>query len=229
VNAQKAATARAREAATATHAAQLQAASEAQATATASVFLQFQINYTLITSTHPVIDDPMHDPKSYNWDTGAGCAFKNKTYTVTITQKSSFIPCIAKNTKLDNFVYQVRMKIVKGDAGGLIFRASTTNSKSYLFNIGQDGSYSVYYYPGDATQTTRTISSGFSDLIVPGQGRENLATVIARKNNVDLYINKKYLTSFQDSNLTTGQIGIIANDNQNDTEVICTQVQVWHL
>ncbi len=229
VNTLQAATARAQEAATATHTAQLHTTSEAQATATTSVLLQFQTNYALITSTHPAIDDQMHGPNLYKWDTGIGCAFKNKMYSVTITQKSSFIPCIAKNTKLSNFVYQVRMKIVKGDAGGLIFRASTASSKSYLFNIGQDGSYSIYYYPGDATQTTKTISSGFSDLIATGQGRENLVAVVAKKNSVDLYINKKYLTSFQDSNLTTGQIGIIANDNQNDTEVVCTRVQVWHL
>jgi hypothetical protein len=224
-----AATARAQEAATATHNVQLQATSEAQATATASVLLQFQTNYVLITSTRPAIDDQMHGPNPYKWDTGIGCTFKNKTYSVTITQKSSFIPCIAKNTKLSNFVYQVRMKIIKGDAGGLIFRANATSSKAYLFNIGQDGSYSIYYYPGDAAQTTKTISSGFSDLIATGQGRENLVAVIAKKNSVDLYINKKYLTSFQDSNLTSGQIGIIANDNQNDTEVVCTQIQVWHL
>lgn len=229
VNAQQAATAQAQEAATATHTAQIQAISEAHATATASTLSQLQTNYELLTSMHPIIDDQMHSPNLYKWDTGIGCAFKNKSYIVTVTQKSSFIPCIAKNTKFDDFVYQVRMKIVRGDAGGLIFRASTTSSKSYLFNIGQDGSYSIYYYPSDATKTTKTISSGFSDLIAAGQGRENLVAVIARKNTVDLYINKKYLTSFQDSNLTTGQIGIIANDNQNDTEVVCTQVQVWHL
>ena len=229
INERHAATAQAQGAVTATRTAQIQATSEAQATATASVLAQLQTNYEQTTSTHPTINDQMHGPNLYQWDTGIGCAFKNESYTVTITQKSSFIPCIAKSTKFDNFAYQVRMKIARGDAGGITFRADTASSRSYLFNIGQDGSYSIYYYPGDATRTTKTISSGFSDLIVTGPNQENLVAAIARKNRVDLYINKKYLTSFQDSNLTTGKIGIIANDNQNDTEVVCTQVQVWHL
>ncbi len=223
------ATAQAQEVATATRTAQLQATTQAQVTATATTLAWLQTNYEMVTSKHPTISDQMHSPNLYNWDTGTGCAFKDGSYVVTITQKSSFIPCIAKSTKFGNFVYQVRMKIVKGDAGGITFRANTTSSKSYLFNIGQDGSYSIYYYPGDATRTTKTISSGFSNLIAMGQGQENLVAVMARNNQVDLYINKKYLTSFQDSNLTVGQIGVIANDNQNNTEVVCTQVQVWNL
>ncbi len=229
MNARSAATAQAQEAATATHTTQIQATSEAQVIATASALAQLQTNYEMITSTHPAISDQMHTPNLYNWDTGTGCAFKNGSYVVTITQKSSFIPCVAKNTKFSDFVYQVRLKILRGDAGGITFRANTTSSKSYLFNIGQDGSYSIYYYPGNATKTTQTISSGFSNLIITGQNQENLVAVMARKNTVDLYINKKYLTSFQDGNLTAGQIGIIANDNQNNTEVVCTQVQVWNL
>ena len=227
MNAHSAATAQEQEAATTTHIMQLQATGEAQATATASVLAQLQTNYELITSTRPAMSDEMHGPDPYHWDTGTGCAFKSRSYVITITQKSSFIPCVAKSTKFSDFAYQVNLKILRGDAGGITFRANAT--RSYLFNIGQDGSYSIYYYPGDATKTTQTISSGFSNLIITGQNQENLVAVIARKNMVDLYINKKYLTSFQDSNLTAGQVGIIANDNQNNTEVVCTQVQVWNL
>ncbi|GAC1356721.1 MAG: hypothetical protein NVS2B12_03540 [Ktedonobacteraceae bacterium] len=211
------------------HSAQLQATGEAQERATADALARLQANYDLITSTRPAINDQMHGPDLYKWDTDTGCAFKDGGYHVAISQKGSFIPCLAKGTKFSNFVYQVRMKILKGDAGGIVFRATQTNSQSYLFNVGQDGSYSVYYYPGDASGTTRTITHGFSNLLATGLGQENLLGVIARKNMLDLYINKKYLTSFQDVNLTVGRIGIIANDNQNNTEVVCIQAQVWNL
>lgn len=225
ISTQQIATAQAQESERATHTAQIQA----QAQATTSALAQLQADYELITSTRPTMNDLMHSSSPHNWDTGTGCSFKHSSYSITITQKASFIPCIAKGTKFSNFAYQVRMKIVQGDAGGIIFRANATNSQAYLFNIGQDGSYSMYYYPGDATKTTRMISSGFSNLIATGEDQENLLAVIARKNRLDLYINKKYLTSFQDSNLTAGQIGIIANDNLSNTEVVCTQAQVWKL
>ena len=204
-------------------------AQQARTQATTSALDQLQANYDLVTNTRPVLNDQMRNAASHDWDTGNGCDFKKGGYSVTISQKASFIPCTAKNTKFGNFAYQARLKIVKGDAGGIAFRANAANSKAYLFNIGQDGSYSIYYYPGDSTKTTKTISNGFSNLIATGQGEENLIAVIARKNTLDLYINKKYLISFQDSNLTIGQIGIIANDNQNNTEVVCTQAQVWNL
>ncbi len=226
ISAQHTATVQAQKIVKATLTAQVQ---QDQAQATASVLDHLQANYELITSTRPVLNDQMHSATSHDWDTGTGCAFKKGGYSVTIAQKAAFIPCTAKNTKFSNFAYQVRLKIVKGDAGGITFRANATNSKAYLFKIGQDGSYSIYYYPGDATRTTKTISNGFSNLITTGPGEENLIAVIARKNILDLYINKKYLTSFQDSNLTAGQVGIIANDNQNNTEVVCMQAQVWEL
>ncbi len=229
INAQHTAAALAQENDKATYTAQVQSTSQAQTQATASALEQLQANYELITSMQPAINDQMHSAAPHNWDTGTGCAFKNGSYSITIAQKASFIPCTAKNIQFSNFAYQIRMKIVRGDAGGITFRANATNSKSYIFNIGQDGSYSIYYYPGDATKTTKTISNGFSNLIATRQGQENLLAVIARKNILDLYINKKYLTSFQDSNLTTGQIGIVANDNLNNTEVVCMQVQVWDL
>ncbi len=201
--------------------------SQAQASATAAVVAALQMNYDQITATTPNLNDPLQNSSLYNWDTGAGCTFTNGAYHITMAKKGFFLYCTAQNTDFSNFAYQVQMRIVTGDFGGIIFRADTVNTKFYLFRIGQDGSYNLFYYPDKEGTHSKSLVSGISPLINAGTNQDNLIAVIARGSSIDLYINKKYLISVTDSSLTTGKIGVVAEDSTNPADVAYGQVQVW--
>ncbi|HEU5227331.1 MAG TPA: DnaJ C-terminal domain-containing protein [Ktedonobacteraceae bacterium] len=213
----------------ATATAQVVATAQAQASATATVVNGLQANYNQITGNTPVLDDPLQNANLYNWDTGTGCAFTNGEYHVTIAQKDVFLYCSEQAADFSNFAYQVQMKIINGDFGGIIFRADTTNTKFYLFRIGQDGSYDLFYYPDKEGAHAKTLISGNSALILTGANQNNLIAAVVNNNTIDLYINKKYLISVNDPVLKTGKIGVIAQGGANAADVVYTHAQVWKL
>ncbi|GCE05580.1 hypothetical protein KDAU_29090 [Dictyobacter aurantiacus] len=213
----------------ATHAAQISATLIAQDRATATAVARHQNNYDLVTSSFPSINDDLHNPDIYNWDTGSGCTFNNSTYNVTVAEKGFFLPCIAKNTSLSNFVYQVDMKIISGDAGGLIIRSHGDNSQSYIFVVGQDGSYSIYYYSGENRKAAQTLADGYNSQIITGYRQVNTLAVLASGSSLDFYINRKYVTSVIDTTLSSGQIGVLANNYKRSTLVAYSHARVWKL
>ncbi|GLV58823.1 hypothetical protein KDH_56530 [Dictyobacter sp. S3.2.2.5] len=213
----------------ATHAAQISATLVAQDRATATAVARHQNNYDLITRAFPNINDDLHNPDIYNWDTGSGCTFSNSAYNVAVAEKGFFLPCIAKNTSLNNFVYQVDMKIIRGDAGGLIVRARGDNSQSYIFVVGQDGSYSIYYYSGEDKKAAQTLTDGYNSQIIMGYKQVNTLAVLASGSSLDFYINRKYVTSVIDTTLSSGQIGVLANNYKRSTLVTYSHARIWKL
>lgn len=218
-----------RAAALATHEASANATAAAMVAATATLRAIHQETYNQVTKAPPILSDMLRNPNTYNWDTGAGCAFANGTYTATVTQKGFFLPCLAKHTNFSNFAYQVAMKINRGDAGGLVIRANAANTQSYLFVVDQDGTYSVYYYPGNAKQRAQTLTDGYSGYIKSGLNQKNYLGVIASGTSLDFYINNKYITSVTDGHRSSGLIGVLANNYTNTTAVVYTQAKVWKL
>lgn len=213
----------------ATHAAQISATLIAQDRATATAVARHQRNYDLITSAFPDINDDLHNPDIYNWDTGSGCTFTNATYNVSVAEKGFFLPCIAKNTRLSNFIYQVDMKIINGDAGGLIVRARGDNAQSYIFVVGQDGSYSIYYYSGENRKAAQTLADGYNDQILTGYKQVNTLAILASGSSLDFYVNKKYVASVIDTTLNNGQIGVLANNYKRSTLVSYSHARIWKL
>lgn len=211
----------------ATHAAQLSATVQAQEQATATSVAYHQKNYQEMTSSSPDISDDLHNPDTYNWDTGSGCSFTNSSYSASVSQKGFFLPCLAQHTQLSNFVYQVDMTILTGDAGGLIARARDDNSHSYIFVVGQDGSYSIYYYASDSKNAAQPLAEGYSEHIMTGHHKKNTLGVLASGSSLDFYINKKYVASVVDTTLGGGQIGVLANNYKHTTEVVYSHARVW--
>ncbi|GCE27196.1 hypothetical protein KDA_26800 [Dictyobacter alpinus] len=211
----------------ATHAAQLSATVTAQNEAKATAVAYHQKNYAEMTSLSPIINDDLRNPDTYDWETGSGCSFKDSSYNTSVSQKGFFLPCIAQNIQLKNFVYQVDMNITKGDAGGLIVRAHSDTSRSYIFVVGQDGSYSIYYYEGNHKKAALALAEGYSEHINTGYHKENTLGVLASGTSLDFYINKKYTTSVIDTTLGSGQIGVLANNYKHSTEVIYSHARVW--
>jgi eukaryotic-like serine/threonine-protein kinase len=179
------------------------------------------------------INDPLgNNSRGYHWAVGPGtvstaCAFHDGAYHASVSQPSTLLFCPSRSSDFSDFTYQVQMTIISGDQGGIGFRVDTTQNPPPLayFRISTTGQYWFDVYTG----SPRTLSSGLSPAIHMGLNQPNLLAVVARGSTIDLYINLIHIATVMDSSASHGQIGVIANDISNATEVVFSNARVWTL
>ena len=176
-------------------------------------------------------------PTSQN--TEGTCAFQGGTYDIQGTKANYMEVCLNGETYFSNFVYEVSLKIVKGDCGGLAFRSNFP--LLYYFLICQDGHYRLTRYDRDHTEQRRVIVAGLSNAIRSGYSHENTIAVVASGTTLNLYINQRFIGHFTDGAYTVGQLGLMvhtcrvvfadARPNLCDapTEVRFQDAKVWKL
>jgi hypothetical protein len=206
-----------------------QGTAQANATATA-----LQNIYTTATNGTPTLNDPLSQQDSSNWEVdtkngGGGCAFTNGAFHASMPQAGFFASCFAQASHYSNFAFQVQMNILKGDRGGIIFRADSTNFKFYLFRVGQDGSYNLFLYVDNNGNHARSLVQGNTSAMHTGQNQNNTVAVVARNANLYLYVNQQYIASVNDNTFGSGQIGLFADDQKNPTEVAFSNLKIWTL
>ncbi len=207
------------------------AQSTAQANATATAL---QNIYTSATSGTPALNDLLSQQDSLNWEVdtkngGGGCAFTNGAFHASMPQVGFFASCFAQASNYSNFAFQVQMNILKGDRGGIIFRADSANFKFYLFRLAQDGSYNLFLYVDNNGSHARSLLQGNTSAMHTGQNQNNTVAVVARNANIYLYVNQQYIASISDNTFASGQIGIFADDQKNPTEVAFSKLEIWTL
>jgi hypothetical protein len=177
-----------------------------------------------------VLDDPLHDnSKGYGWDVypvntdGAACEFANDGYHV-IEQKSYITACFP-TIQLSHFTFEVQMKVIKGDCGGLTF--DDTTKTAYHFEVCQDGTYSLFRY--DSPTSSPTLVSGSSPAIKSGLNQSNLIAIVAVDNTFDLYVNRQRINGASDSTYHQGLIGLRASYNGSVVEVVYSNAKAWML
>ncbi len=231
--------------ANATATAQVQATAQAQTNATATAhalaFAQatatttaLQNIYTQATSGSPALSDPLSQQDANNWEVdtktgGGGCAFTGGAYHASMPQAGFFASCYAQGSNFSNFALQVQMTILKGDRGGIIFRANSNNTKFFLLRIGQDGSYTLFRYVDTNGNDAKTLFQGSSSAIQTGLNQTNKVAVVFRGSNLYFYVNQQYVASVNDGSYTSGEIGVFADDQSNATEVAFSNLKVWTL
>ncbi|GAC1390244.1 MAG: hypothetical protein NVS4B11_05960 [Ktedonobacteraceae bacterium] len=209
--------------------AQAVATTRAQLDATATVEAKPLSDYTNITAKQPdLLNDPLSSPDTRNWDTGTNCTFTGGAYHVTETQNGFFYDCAAKATNFSHFLFQVKMTFLKGDYGGIIFRADFTNSKFYLLRIDRStGGYDLYLYVDKEASHAKRLLSSTTSSFKADLNQPNQIAVLARGAHIALYVNSTYIDAVDDNTFGSGQIGVFAEDNQNPAEVSFEQAQVW--
>src|SRR5436305_2775550 len=203
----------------------------AQTNATTTV-LQHIFNQA--TNGNPVLNDSLKQQDNNNWEVdskadGGGCAFTNGAYHVSIPLTGFFSSCYDQSHIFSNFVFQVQMTVLKGDRGGIIFRSDPTNTKFYLFRVGQDGSYDLYLYVDTNGSNAQLLSQGSSSAIDTGLNRLNKIAVIANGSNLSFYVDQQFIVSIKDTTYQSGSIGVFADDQTNPTEVAFSNAKVWTL
>lgn len=207
---------------TATH-----TAPQATVTATAS---SSQNPYAPNTGTL-VLNDPLTDnSRGYKWDEASfsgtdSCGFTGGAYHVV--EKTGLI-CIpeAKNLVLSNFAFEVDIKVVKGDNGGIAFHINQVNKTFYSFDISPDGSYILQVYTNKYT----TLSQGSNSVIHKGLDQSNLVAVVANGDLITIYVNNQIIDSVHDRTFSQGQIGVLSFASNGATDdVIASNARAWSL
>ena len=194
------------------------------------------------TSTNPyypkqstlALNDPLRDnSKGYQWDTTntqgeGGCGFANNAYQVVQNAiiGGGITSCNPEAfTSPSDFTLQVQMTIVSGDAGGITFRVA--NSNFYLFAITPDGSYHLDLVNGNGLALPTVLKQGTSSAIHKGLRQPDLIAVVAFGNTFDLYVNNQHIDTVTNSTLSSGNIGLAAEEVSNPTAVMFSNVMVW--
>lgn len=190
--------------------------------------------YSQIISGKAILNNSLSAQGSGHWDEltgslGGVCGFKDGVYHANIPKVGYFRPCFAQGTNFSDFAFQIQMMIVTGDAGGILFRADSVNSKLYYFRVNVDGIYRVYARSGPTAGDSRLLQEGYASPFHTGLGQSNLLTVIARGSSIYLYVNKQFLISVSDSAYSSGKIGVFASAVTHPTDVVFTNAEVWTL
>jgi hypothetical protein len=117
------------------------------------------------------------------------------------------------------------MTIIKGDQGGIIFRASAQDGMFYYFHINRNGMYALETM--NHFNSTGTIANGPSAAIKTGRNQTNVLAVVAKGNTIELFVNRQMISSVPDTTYIQGQIGIIAENTGDDIEVAFSNAKVW--
>jgi hypothetical protein len=204
-----------------------------QATTTPSAQTR-QSLYDQVTQGAPVIDDPLLKNDTNNWETGTStdgnnsCAFSGGAYHTRAQQQNAYTLCMAQASNFADLAFQVQMTIAKGEFGGMVFRADSTQSKYYSFFIDRSGNYTLVTSVDNTGANDYTLSKGTSSFIRTGLNQVNTLTIIARGSTIYLYINQQFITSASDNKYQAGQIGVFGgNVSQAPADVVFSRVQVW--
>jgi len=209
------------------------ATTQANATATAQVNIQLSATatalqniYTQATSGTPVLTDSLSSQDGNNWDEGSSCAFTGGAYHVTAPH-NDFFNCNAQSTNFANFAFQVQMVIAKGDAGGILFRSDSVGNNGYYFIIQTNGAYVLKVYKNNS-QLSQPVSAA-TTTFKQGNGQSNTITAIVQGSNLNIFINGQFVFSVSDTNFTTGEIGMVADDFTHPTDAAFSNLKVWKL
>jgi len=201
--------------------------SQAQATATASFIAANPNPYPPHRGTLVLSDSLRQGSGNNGWDRGGTCAFKNDGYHAGVSSTNFFNYCLNSKTDFSNFTYQVTMKIIKGNAGGIVFRADSANSKYYLFRVGEEGLYVLNQYVDNVGSHTKILSRSLCLVCHLGLNQTNVLAVAAEGHNITLFVNNQQIASINDSSYDRGQIGVLAYPYSDLTEVVYTGAKVW--
>jgi hypothetical protein len=204
--------------ATATAQANIQATSTAQAAATAAVTSNpYDPDFNKL-----VFYDQLTVNTDKHWDeTSTRCSFAADGYHV-LSSTQTIQPCIHHDANFDDMTFQMKMTIVKGSGGGLLFH--TGSAGAYYFRINQDRTYALFACTSSGSSCTKTLRSGYSSWITPGLNQSNILDVVTVGQDFYLYVNVHEIDWVNDPTSPNGQFGGLA---EAQSETVFSDLKVW--
>jgi uncharacterized caspase-like protein len=183
--------------------------------------------------------DPMsdHSNQRFGWsertgsDGGSKCQFTNDGYAVSLPASPSGSGtgpggCVAENTDLSNFAFEVQMTINVGDCGGIFFRVSGEQLADFYEAIFcRNG-----YYGVGVSNSQAAFVSGSTSLLKAGLGQSKIIAVVANGDTFNFYVNQQKIASVKDDTFSHGAIGVLASNygsNNHPCDVVYHNAKVW--
>ncbi len=205
----------------------------ANATATFNA-LSPQDLYTRVTAGKPTLNDPLTSQGSVTWSnlgsSNSSCTFAGGSLHATSSKGS--VGCVALGNTYNDFAYQIQVTIMSGDLGGIFFRTDQVNHKLYLFGLSLEGVYVLAYAQPSASGYVNgnVLAAAFSSAINPGLHSTNILGVIARGNDIYIFINKQFITKVSDSTSRAGEIGVMSGSSKSTpSDATFNNLQVWNI
>ena len=208
----------------------------ATATAQANATATFVANpYPPGTGAMALLDPLKDNSKGQKWDEESQgttrCQFIGGSYHAIDSTSKYYDFCFAEASNFSNFAYQVEMKILNGDCGGLLFRADSAHGNTYIFEVCQDSRYRLDVHSGNPANPDHFLLGFYTNIAIKsGYNQTNVIAIVAKGNTIQMYVNNVPLPStVNDNTYTQGQIGLLADDALNPTDVVYANMKVWTL
>ena len=160
----------------------------------------------------------------------SACAFQNGNY-----HSYSFDPeghlytyCLAQQINAIDFTYEVQMSIVNGTAGGVFFRSQNSQNSpfsSYLFLIKPNGFYVLCAAMNtDLGTVGKGLINGTITQFNQGYGNTNTIAIVARGNQIDIYVNHIGIATVNDNTYVQGGLGVAS---WIKSDVVFSNAKFW--
>jgi hypothetical protein len=186
----------------------------------------FRFNASLEDNTNPNVK---WEESDITGNTGRNiCAFYNGYYHAydQDPRNASYTDCEAQQSNFTDFTYEVQMIIVQGNAGGVFIRSQDSQSPqfSYLFLIRSDGLCGLYAVLNTASGPYfKGLVGGTITHFNRGSGANTIA-IVARGDQIDIYVNQIGIASVVDSTYRQGGVGVIGWTN---SDVVFRNAKLW--
>jgi len=148
---------------------------------------------------------------------------------VHISDANRFFYCTDGDSAVSDIAFQVRMQILSGEGGGLVFRVGDNNGQGlYGFELDTDGSYQVFL-DKDSTTTPTNLATGTTNAADKGISALNTLTLIEQGDQFYFYINGGFVVQVKDATFQTGSAGVLASDGGSPAEVAYTNAKIWDM
>ncbi len=198
--------------------------------------------YTQVMCHQARISSALSQQDGLKWDESSQCRFQQGAYHVLLPASEYVAECFAHGSSLGpSFALQVDMTVLKGNSGGLVFRAQgpSSNWDVIVSRIPIDiwGQYNFFLAGNNAPchLSTEPNAPGYCfsphGTITYGTGVTNTMTVIALGARIYLYVNGLFIDQSQApaSSQLTGFLGVFANGYHSTGEVAFRHLQIWNL
>lgn len=178
-----------------------------------------------------LINDPMKQTSvQTEWLEDAGCRYEEEIYLMESVGPNYCVAEAEQLTELGDIAYEIQMRIVQGEEGGIIFHLNS-DRWFYYFSLRIDGTYRVMRVQSQEGGSL-LFDPQSSDAIKQGHDQENTLQVEVKGNWLYFFVNGQFLTKFFDKDmLHPGHIGVATADyleeNNTLTELHFHNAKVW--
>ncbi|MBE3561244.1 MAG: protein kinase [Ktedonobacteraceae bacterium] len=184
--------------------------------------------------------DPLRQQQDY-WRVGANdtfgglCQYTNNAYHIIQSKTQKTYICYpgdrhGNTPTFKDFAFEVQMTVVKGDCGGMEFRADS-GGKAYLYVVCQDRTYGLWKYVDTSGQKASLFQTPSIDnsSIRAGLNQLNKIAVVVKGSNIKLFVNNQQIAEVQDPSYSTGALGLLAWSDRQPTDVVYSDAKIWTL